>query len=129
MTTTPLNTKQVQVIARYEIKRNSHVVYLVRSSNGKDEYHTTLVNGRATGCSCPATKPCYHMRQLEQREAERSKARATEQANKVRTQAAAHEARLAEIEAWRRADEAAKDAQRHELAPLNGNRPFSILKI
>jgi hypothetical protein len=68
--------KQVQVVARYACKRNGKlngvVCYRVRSSNGHDDYCTTLVNGRATGCSCPARKPCYHMHQLEEREAARS---------------------------------------------------------
>ena len=71
--------KTVSVIARYQLKRNGHVVYTVRSSNGQDTYNTTLVNGKATGCSCPATKPCYHMTQLEQREAERAEALAMSQ--------------------------------------------------
>ncbi len=63
--------KQVQIIARVQIKRNGIVVYKVRSSNGKDEYQTTFFDGKATGCSCPATKPCYHMTQLQERENER----------------------------------------------------------
>ena len=67
--------KQVQVLARYEIKRNGHVVYTVRSSNGQDTYTTTLVNGKATGCSCPSYKPCYHMTQLEEKEASRQEAK------------------------------------------------------
>ncbi len=67
--------KQVQVLARYEIKRNGHVVYTVRSSSGQDTYTTTLVNGKATGCSCPSYKPCYHMTQLEEKEASRREER------------------------------------------------------
>lgn len=60
--------KTVQVVARITFKdpaRADYVVYAVRSSNGVDLYHTTLVNGHATGCTCPARKPCYHMTQLE----------------------------------------------------------------
>lgn len=67
----PKQTKKVVVIARYFIKRNGHVCYLVRSSNGKDTYCTTIIDGHATGCTCPAIKPCYHMTQLEQIERER----------------------------------------------------------
>ncbi len=63
--------KVVNVIARYFMKRNGHVVYAVRSSNGVDTYCTTIINGKATGCTCPATKPCYHMIQLEAKEAAR----------------------------------------------------------
>lgn len=66
--------KVVQVIARYFIKRNHAVVYSVRSSNGADTYCTTIINGKATGCTCPATKPCYHMVQLEVKEAARKEA-------------------------------------------------------
>jgi hypothetical protein len=69
------NAKQVQVIARYahktDGKLNGIVTYLIRSSNGVDTYTTTLVNGKATGCGCPAHKPCYHMTQLEAIEAAR----------------------------------------------------------
>ena len=65
-------TKVVQVIARITYKRNPKAVtYLVRSSNGIDQYQTTIYNGKAVSCSCPATKPCYHMKQLETREASR----------------------------------------------------------
>lgn len=61
--------KQVQVLARYAHKTdgqlNGIVTYCVKSSNGKDFYYTTLVNGKASGCSCPSKKPCYHLKQLE----------------------------------------------------------------
>ncbi len=72
---TATSKKQVQVLTRYEIKRNGHVVYTVRSSNGQDTYTTTLVNGKATGCSCASRKPCYHMAQLEAKEASRREER------------------------------------------------------
>ncbi len=69
--------KQVQIKARYALKHNDIltgvVCYLIRSSNGHDEYCTTVVNGKATGCTCPAHKPCYHMQQLEAKEAERKR--------------------------------------------------------
>lgn len=66
--------KQVKIIARCQFKKNGIVLYKVQSSNGHDTYHTTIVNGKATGCTCPATKPCYHMTQLQQIEAERAAA-------------------------------------------------------
>src|SRR2546429_3021182 len=31
----------------------------------------SLIDGKASGCSCPSKKPCYHMTQLEEREAAR----------------------------------------------------------
>lgn len=67
--------KEVQTLYRVTFKDPSRagvVVYVVLSSDGETRYHTTLVNGRATGCSCPAYKPCYHMSQLEAREQERA---------------------------------------------------------
>ena len=69
MTKTLVKTqKQVQIIARVQIKRNGIVVYKVRSSNGADIYETTFYNGKACSCSCPSKKPCYHMVQLQERE-------------------------------------------------------------
>lgn len=63
--------KQVTIIARYQNKKTGVVSYLVRSSDGKTEYCTTLIEGKASGCSCPSYKPCYHMKGLENREAAR----------------------------------------------------------
>lgn len=66
-------TKIVQIIARVEFKSDSRkVVYLVRSSKGDATYQTTLFDGRATSCTCPAMKPCYHMVQLERSEQARA---------------------------------------------------------
>ena len=67
-------TKVVHIIARYASHTSGLVNYKVRSSDGKSEYCTRLLNGKAQCCSCPATKPCYHMKQLEQIEVERSAA-------------------------------------------------------
>ncbi len=67
--------KQVQVLAKYthktDGKPNGRISYLVRSSDGKSEYCTTLQDGHAVGCSCPSKRPCYHEKQLEQKEAGR----------------------------------------------------------
>ena len=75
MATTKKAAKQVQVVARYAHKTdgalNGIVTYAVRSSNGKDIYCTTLISGKASGCGCPAHKPCYHMTGLEKRELDR----------------------------------------------------------
>ena len=57
-------TKTVHIVARVTFKaeeRKAYTCYIVRSSNGVDTYTVTLVNGTATGCDCPARKPCYHM--------------------------------------------------------------------
>lgn len=62
-------TKTVQIIARVQYKSDSRkVVYLVRSHKGDATYQTTMFDGKATSCTCPAQKPCYHMVQLEQKE-------------------------------------------------------------
>lgn len=38
-----------------------YVVWTVLSSNGVDEYRTTLHNGKCIGCTCPATiRECKH---------------------------------------------------------------------
>jgi hypothetical protein len=69
--------KQVVVLARYthktDGKPNGTVSYLVRSSDGKSTYCTTIVNAKASGCSCPSRSPkgCYHKHQLEAQEQQR----------------------------------------------------------
>ncbi len=64
--------KQVKVIARYTNKQTGTVSYLVESSDGLSQYCTTLIDGKASGCSCPARSSCYHKTQLEAKEAERA---------------------------------------------------------
>lgn len=97
MTTAMASAKQVHFIARYAHKTNKKlngfVTYAVRSSNGNDIYCTTLINGKASGCSCPARKPCYHMTQLEAREAARKplKAPITESVDNRTSQAVTSE--------------------------------------
>ena len=84
--------KSVSIIARIAFKADPRkVCYIVKSSNGKDTYQTCLFNGKATGCSCPSTRPCYHMTQIEAKEAARqaastpSKADIAATANKATT--------------------------------------------
>lgn len=60
--------KTVIVTARYALKRNGHVIYACRGSHD-ETYCTTVINGIATGCGCPARLRCKHMdtcQQLEQ---------------------------------------------------------------
>jgi hypothetical protein len=72
---TSKTAKTVSIIATYYHKTNGKlngtVTYLVRASNGVDTYTTTLVDGKATGCSCPSKVKCYHKKQLEQKTQER----------------------------------------------------------
>lgn len=74
--------KVVSIVARYAIKMGGQltgvIVYVVRSSKGDTTYRTTLLNGHATGCTCPANKPCYHMTQLETKEQQRRAVQATQ---------------------------------------------------
>jgi len=67
--------KNVKVTARYAHKTNGKlngkVTYAVRSSDETTIYYTTLIDGVASGCSCPSHKKCYHKTQLEQKEAAR----------------------------------------------------------
>jgi len=50
--------KNVKVVARYahktDGKLNGKVTYAVESSDGSTIYCTTLVDGKASGCSCPS---------------------------------------------------------------------------
>jgi len=68
--------KNIKIVARYAHKTNGKfngmVTYAVRSSNGEVIYCTTLVDGKATGCSCPAHSKCYHKTQLEAIELKRT---------------------------------------------------------
>ena len=152
--------KQVQVIARYALKREGKltgvIVYAVRSSNGKGSYRTTLVNGKATGCTCPARKPCCHMTQLEAIEAARPTITVGEQVAsgatpaqavkkavallKQQTPASAQSAPVPAVPSQpvvtpsaqpvKQAPTLARVAERRmEEAPLNGNRGFSLLKV
>ena len=109
--------KVVQVIARYYIKRNGHVVYTVRSSDGLNTYTTTLVNGKATGCTCPSRKPCYHGTQLEALEAAR-----------VPASSISHTAPVKEVETVQAIASRVSTAEQRNAAPLNGNRAFSLLR-
>jgi len=67
--------KEVTFIARAQFKCDHRkVVYLARSSNGVDQYATSLFDGNATGCTCPSRKPCKHMKAAEAKEAARQEA-------------------------------------------------------
>jgi hypothetical protein len=63
--------KEVKIIARYTNKKTGVVSYLVRSNDGESTYCTTIIDGVASGCSCPSRKGCYHKTQLVKREQER----------------------------------------------------------
>jgi Na+-translocating ferredoxin:NAD+ oxidoreductase RnfC subunit len=78
------STKTVQIIARIVFKSdNRKVIYLVRSSNGIDQYEVHMFDGKACSCTCPSRKPCRHMAGAESKEQERAafQAEAIEKAN------------------------------------------------
>src|SRR2546430_8857234 len=59
-------SKIVNIIARVKYKEDARkVVYFSRSSDGQTRYQTSLFDGKATSCECPAIKPCYHMDQCQ----------------------------------------------------------------
>ena len=128
-------TKTVKVEARITFKdpaRAGYVLYAVRSSNGTDLYHTTLVNGRATGCTCPARKPCYHMTQLEEYEttftAQIAEAEARLAETKVQEQTA-NERRIFAVNMAAFIDAVVSEAgkQRRERAPLTSDTGFQFM--
>lgn len=110
----------VVILNRYFIKRNAHVVYEVLSSDGVTKYLTTLVNGKATGCSCPSYKPCKHMTACEQKEATRTPAQGAEQEPVAVAVVPAQAAVVA--------TGAVSTAQEREKASLSSNRAFSLLR-
>ncbi len=69
---------EVSPIARIFVKRTSAVVYKYSPSDGGMSYNTTVINGKATGCTCIGNskfhKTCKHMIDAVSRESERQQA-------------------------------------------------------
>jgi hypothetical protein len=58
--------KQADIRYRVQLKARPHIIiYKVRSSDDTQDYDVTLVNGQVNNCTCPATKPCYHWRDVQ----------------------------------------------------------------
>lgn len=125
------------IIARYFIKSTKAVVYCVRPSKaGEAPYCTTVINGRATGCTCKARSTfkqhvaCKHMINCEALELAR-----TAKVGKTYTQAvatiaeqavvgASHEVKVSDFYAQR----GAEMAKKIDTAQLNNrNAGFSLL--
>jgi len=130
--------KEVKITARYAHKTNGKfngmVTYAVRSSNGEVIYCTTLINGKASGCSCPSHKPCYHMHQLEEREWARYRA---EVARKMAAQYVSAETvkqiaeqLVAPAQVKKVALAVVSPSKKRDMmnAPLTRNKAFSLLK-
>lgn len=128
-------TKTVKVEARITFKdpaRAGYVLYVVRSSDGTNLYRTTLLNGRAVGCTCPAGKPCYHMVQLEAYEvtftAQIADAEARLAETKVQEQTA-NERSIFAVNMAAFIDAVVSEAarQRRDSAPLTNNTGFQFM--
>jgi len=122
-------TRDLTVIARYYIKKNhgkyhtGDVVLRVRNDKGV-EYLVTVRPTNDQSCSCPSRKPCYHLEYCKGVEEAREAAAEQVLAAKVIADKLTQEveAICAEVST----ELAATPAR--ELAPLNGNRPFSLLR-
>jgi hypothetical protein len=124
--------KIVSVINRYQFKSDSRkVVYQVGSSDGSKTYYTYFFGDRATSCTCPASKPCYHMEQLEAYEVKRT---AFLQASKA---VKAEDARIAQLSGTRQGlDQLRREAQvetqeveeSHEIEKTEAEEEASIIE-
>jgi hypothetical protein len=118
--------KEVTVIARYQFKADpKKVAYLVRASNGKDTYQVFFFAGKACSCGCPAKKPCYHMTQLETREASRNQI--SERDAALAAARAESEALLAQIDA--EVQEQIEAEQSAPVAPKSEMAQFADLPL
>ncbi len=124
-------TKTVVVLARIQFKSDPRkVCYLVRSSNGVDQYTTCLFDGFATGCSCPATNgKCYHRCQVEALEQERTRnaAQAKTELASIPLTPVVNDCR--QNPSTRATDMVLQSAKRRQSAPLAGaSRGFSLMR-
>src|SRR5579859_7111787 len=81
---TQVQTKTADIRFRVELRAHSSIViYKVKSSDGKRDYETTLVNGKISSCTCPAHQKqnvrCYIMRDVLAKEAEVQARKASEE--------------------------------------------------
>ncbi len=133
-------TKTVVVLARIQFKSDPRkVCYLVRSSNGVDQYTTCLFDGFATGCSCPATNgKCYHRCQALEQERTRNAAQAKTELASIPLTPVVKAHAFAELKkqydcrqnpSTRATDMVLQSAKRRQSAPLAGaSRGFSLMR-
>ena len=131
--------REVHIIARYYIKKTGvsngvtytagSVVLLVENDKGV-RYFTTIRPNGVHSCSCPAKKSCYHITHCAGLESALDAAAEQELAAIEEKRAAAlvlaKEVEQICVETEREA--ARETAPARELAPLNGNRPFSLFR-
>ncbi len=119
------NNRNVFVVTRYLIKKDYGTykagwIVLIISNDKGDKYKVILRTNKVHSCSCPASRRCYHINACVLVENSRAEAR------KLALQQAV-EAICQEAEAEQRQEQQASVPAR-ELAPLNGNRGFSMLR-
>lgn len=80
-----VTTKQAKIAdLRYVVtlKARPYIrIYIYKSSDGSKDYEVTTVRGRVTGCTTPATHPCYICKDAQAREDARKDAKATAENN------------------------------------------------
>lgn len=124
--------REITVLVRYYIKKDctsngvaykaGSLVLLVRNDKGV-EYTVILRPNHVHSCTCPSRKPCYHIIQCSTIEAVREAAAEKELAALALVKEV--EAICVEVEKER----AREVGPARDLAPLNGNRPFSLLRV
>lgn len=113
--------RAVTVLVRYEMKQDcpekglhkGDVVLYIENDKGV-RYYTTLRRNKSHSCTCVSHKPCYHIKQMVERENARFEARKA--ARKVVVLP------VPPVEKPKVTDISTKGA-------LNGNRGFSLLKV
>src|ERR1022692_1775883 len=122
--------RPVHIVARYFILKNHGKyqigdVVLLCKNDKQVEYLVTITPSGNNVCSCPATKKCYHLTYCEDVESTREAA-AAKVVDALFTQ-------VIEVKAPPVVEVAKPVVKKEaiparELAPLNGNRPFSLLR-
>lgn len=107
----PAARKIARIKSRKVIDERTVVYTCLSSTDDLIEYETTFIDGVYAGCKCPARVWwCYHAQQLQARE----DALAAEKPKPVPVH-------IPPAAVWHRPYE-------REVMPLNGNRPFALLK-
>lgn len=122
---------EIQSAAIYRCTdKHSHEVFYMVKSDSSDDYYRLTWNGTEWHCNCPATKPCKHMRAVNEVIAARNqqeKAKAEIFIDRAKVNARIDE----QIKAARKvAPRVAEDwtEERRTRAPLNGSRAFSLMR-
>jgi hypothetical protein len=116
---------QSPVVYRVRDKATRQVMYLVQSDSHPNTYYRVQFSNQSLTwqCECPSRKPCKHERAVQ----EVLKLRRQRIAEAMGPEAVVAVARI-QREDDRRQGRAEQQAERLASLPLNGNRPFSLLK-